>query len=118
MNEYFAASSLPIEKSGGIADSRILTPAIPELRLPIGGNKRFCSNNAVNQSAKRFCEASQTKPAPKFFVDLPQVKPVLDKLLLDTVRQRYRQLCGWACRGFPGCHPARMHRGNYMMISL
>jgi mRNA-capping enzyme len=42
--------------------------------------------------------------------------PVYDKSLLNDIQQKYRRLCGWTRRGFPGFHPVHMHRGNYQMI--
>ena len=81
------------------------------------GNKRSYSNNASNQSAKRFCEAPKTESTPQFYVFSPAVKPVCDQPLLNVIRQKYRQLCGWTRRGFPGSHSVPMHLGNYQMIS-
>ncbi len=77
------------------------------------GNKRLCSNDASDQSAKRFRKSSK---APEFFVRLPEVRPVWSKPLRDNIQEKYRGLCGWTQKGFPGSHPARMHRGNYERI--
>ncbi len=120
-----------IQKSGDGYIPRILTPSLPEWCRTSGGheiepndqpttsgsNKRDISYVAVGQSAKRPCEASETTSTPQFFVRLPEVMPVLDKSSLDKIRQKYRQLCGWTRRGFPGRHPVCMNRGNYEMIS-
>jgi mRNA-capping enzyme len=120
-----------IQKSGDAYIPRILPSALPERCLTSAGhevepndepntsgsNKRICSYVASDQSAKRACEASKTTTTPQFFVPLPEVMPVVDKSSLDNIRQKYRQLCGWHRRGFPGRHAVYMNRGNYRMIS-
>ncbi|CAF1080090.1 unnamed protein product [Didymodactylos carnosus] len=80
-----------------------------------GYNKRSYSNDASDQSAKRFCEALQSASAPQFFVRLREVRTVYEPPLL-AIQQKYRRLCGWHRRGFPGSHPVCMHRENYEMI--
>ena len=36
--------------------------------------------------------------------------------LLGVIQRKYRRLCGWSRRGFPGSHPVPMDRHNYEMI--
>ncbi|CAF1615293.1 unnamed protein product [Rotaria magnacalcarata] len=81
-----------------------------------GGNKRSNSNYASDQSAKRCRAASPKSSTPQFFVPLRDVVPVCVNPLMDNIRNKYRRLCGWTRRGFPGTHPVCMHRGNYDMI--
>ncbi|CAF3647715.1 unnamed protein product [Rotaria socialis] len=81
-----------------------------------GGNKRSNSNYVSDQSAKRCRAASPKSSTPQFFVPLRDVVPVCVNPLMDNIRNKYRRLCGWTRRGFPGTHPVCMHRGNYDII--
>lgn len=108
-----------IERLGDRTSTRILKPALPHWCLTSsasGENKRFYSNDASNQSAKRCCQVSPISFTPRDAIRLPEMVPVVAETLLNTIKQKYRCLCKWPRRGFPGCHPVSMHGGNYEII--
>lgn len=79
-------------------------------------NKRFRLNNVSQQPTKKIYVESKASSTPEFFVSLPEVKLVRDERLRNNIREKYRRLCGWSRRGFPGCHSVSMHRENYKII--
>jgi mRNA-capping enzyme len=119
-----------IQNLGNENIKTILKPALPKWCLissghdiesnkqstTSGDNKRSCSDDPSDQSAKRFCQVSSTTSTSRDTIQLPEMVPVLNNPLLNNIREKYRRLCEWPRRGFPGFHPVRMHSGNYQKI--
>ena len=108
-----------MQRRGDQTSTLISRPALLDWCLTSsasGDNKRLHSNDASNQSAKRYCQVSPMASTPRDAIRLPEMVPVVAEPLLNNIRQKYRRLCEWSRRGFPGCYPVCMHGGNYEII--
>ncbi|CAF1628945.1 unnamed protein product [Rotaria magnacalcarata] len=102
-----------IEKFATDDATSIHAPLRPEWCLD---SKRKCNELDEKQSNKQFRNETKQNSNPMFVVDLNDVKPICTQPMLNNIRLKCQQMCGWNRQSFPGSQPVSMNSINYQTI--
>ncbi|CAF2356122.1 unnamed protein product [Rotaria sp. Silwood2] len=90
----------------------------------------WCLENKIvtlNEKKRKYNDKDDQKPNkvfhqqnsnPVFAVDLIDVKPICFQSIIDNIRLKCQQMCGWNRSTFPGSQPVSMDYTNYQTIFL